>query len=201
MQISESSRLPTDAQARLLATVEAEQPCFLGANGHLWKRGNPDVVVMLGMADEVKAPGLEGRAVYPRGQFRPATCQIAMNEGWIVNDPQSWLPHDGQCVVALGEDGVIALGRWRQRKMAEPAPAAPVLEGRDREVVALAEHALRLGYQLVPTTDDARKHARRLKRAGWVERDYTSSSTMSVVPSASGLIEVNPDAADVAPIL
>lgn len=95
----------------------------------------------------------------------------------------------------LTEDGLLALNVWRQRKLAEP-PADPALEGRDREIVALAEHAVRLGFRLAPRTDEAKKDARRLRREGWVVRGHIGASTSSVVPTAMGAVEVNPGAAD-----
>jgi hypothetical protein len=100
--------------------------------------------------------------------------------------------------VDITDDGRIALGLWRQRQMAAPPTPVPRLEGRDREIVALADAAQRLGFALAPTSVAAKGAARRLKREGWVTRGFIGASTGSVLPSPSGQVEVHPDSADIA---
>jgi hypothetical protein len=99
-------------------------------------------------------------------------------------------------VLELTEDGTIALGVWRQRKLAAPPAPSPTLQGTDRDVVALAEHAMRLGYRLAPASDDARAQARRLAREGWVSRGHLGVGTRTLKPTALGTVEVDPAAAD-----
>jgi len=100
--------------------------------------------------------------------------------------------------LGLTEDGTLALGLWRHRKLTAP-PSAPTLAGRDREIVALAEHAARLGFRLAPSPDaQARADARRLAREGWVSRGYLGTGVRTLVPTACGEVEVNPQAADTA---
>lgn len=96
----------------------------------------------------------------------------------------------------LTEDGTLALGLWRERKLHAPPPLDPLLALEDRTIVEAAYRAVTLGYRLVPVTDDARKQARRLRREGWVIRGHVGASASSVVPSSSGFVEVAPDLAD-----
>lgn len=100
--------------------------------------------------------------------------------------------------LGLTEDGTLALGLWRQRKLTAPPAPTPTLDGRDREIVTLAEHAARLGFRLAPRTDQARADARRLKREGWVQRGHLGAGVRTLVPTAIGEVEVNPAAADTA---
>lgn len=100
--------------------------------------------------------------------------------------------------LALTEDGTLALGLWRHRKLTGPPAEEPALAGRDREIVALAEHAQRLGFRLAPRDDQARADARRLAREGWVTRGHLGAGVRTLVPTAVGSVEVNPQAADIA---
>lgn len=139
---------------------------------------------------------------------RVATVKACIKYGWLddlhkrrLHSPKTqWTREHVYELVQLDttEDGVIALGLWRERKLNAPAPPTPTLSGCAYEAVALADAAVRLGYRLVPHSDEARLQARRLKRDGWVHRGHVGASALSVVPTASGVVEVNPEAADVA---
>lgn len=100
--------------------------------------------------------------------------------------------------LALTEDGTLALGLWRHRKLTAPPAESPTLTGRDHEIVALAERAHRLGFRLAPREDQARAAARRLAREGWVTRGCLGAGVRTLVPTAVGSVEVNPQAADTA---
>lgn len=96
----------------------------------------------------------------------------------------------------LTEDGQIALGVWRERKLAAPPTPNPVLAGSDRDVVELATRAAALGYRLAPRDEVARRQARRLTRAGWVQRGCLGAGTRTLIPTALGQVEVDPQSAD-----
>ena len=98
--------------------------------------------------------------------------------------------------VRLTEDGQIALGAWRHRKLTAPPPPIPVLTGREREIVELADRAIRFGFRLVPKDKAAKAEARRLTRAGWVGRGWIGASTGTIEPTALGEVEVAPVNAD-----
>jgi hypothetical protein len=140
---------------------------------------------------------------------RRVTVLACVRHGWLNMDREITVTSQrfGRCwtmapqeytvrLLDLTEDGTIAVGVWRQRKMAAPPAPTPTLAGEDREVVALAENAVRLGYRLAPRTDEARAQSRRLAREGWVERGHLGVGTRTVKPTALGAVEVNPDAAD-----
>lgn len=139
---------------------------------------------------------------------RVATVKACIKHGWLndlhrreINVPKTkWTRAHTYALAQLDttEDGVIALGLWRHRKLTAPPKPAPTLAGHDYEVVALADRAARLGYRVVPHSDDARATARRLKRAGWIERGHVGASALSIIPTAMGVVEVNAEAADVA---
>lgn len=99
-------------------------------------------------------------------------------------------------VLDITEDGVIALGLWRQRKLAKPAETL-ALNGGDRELVALAHRARELGFVLLPDTDDAKRHARQLARTPFARRGWGGGvGTRSLEPTALGAVEVSPETAD-----
>ena len=131
---------------------------------------------------------------------RTATVRACARHGWIIAGHQTTLTSQrlGTCwtadereyklqPLALTEDGMIALGIWRQRVAALPEP---VLSEREREVVAASVQAARLGYVLVPMTDEARAEARRMARGPWVARDFVGISARSLVPTATGEMEI-----------
>jgi hypothetical protein len=67
--------------------------------------------------------------------------------------------------LTLTQDGTIALGVWRERKLhTQPAPT-PALSGRDRAVVELAARALALGTAWRPVMT-----RRGVRHAAWHAR-------------------------------
>lgn len=93
------------------------------------------------------------------------------------------------------EDGIIALGLWRERKLNAPPPPMPELADEEREIVQLANRALELGYALSPR-EPARKQARRLIRDGWFETCHIANSAYGLVPTAMAYVEIKPENAD-----
>lgn len=146
--------------------------------------------------------GREARRLGPR------TTNACIRHGWLaLSHPTMFaagVPLDygtrieGETIhqVELTEDGVIARGRWVQRKLSAPPAPSPVLEGVEREMVDVAARAGRLGCVVLPLTNEARQHARHMTRRGWVVRGWGGSSTMSFRPTNVGRVEVEPEGAD-----
>ena len=147
---------------------------------------------------------------------RTVTLAACLRHGWLSVEERVlasgarlvgvWLPGNSRRDPAvilrellLTEDGTIALGCWREHKLTSPPPELPRLTDRDREIVALADQAIRLGFRLAPREDQARADARRLARQGWVRRGYVGAGVRTLVPSALGQVEVNPEHADEPP--
>lgn len=164
----------TDAQGKLLALVEER---------HRDEHGDRRYVTSSAVTTHGPGNG------YFVGRTRRATVTACVRHGWLEIDPED-------CEAWVTDDGRIALGLWRQRKLSEPALPLPVLADDDRRVVTLADEALRLGYKLAPSSDDAKAQARRLRRDGWVKRGFIGASTSSVEPTPMATVEVNPGAAD-----
>lgn len=97
--------------------------------------------------------------------------------------------------IDLTEDGVIALGLWRERKLKAPPPPLPTLSDREREIVELAARALELGYALC-ACESARKEAKQMRDAGWWNGCWVANSVSGLVPSPLAVAEVFPDRAD-----
>ena len=108
--------------------------------------------------------------------------------------------HVALACVDLTDGGTIALGLWRQRKMSAPPAAAPEMNGREREVAELAQRALELGYALC-ARKPARQEARRMKRAGWFDRNgcWVANNASGLVPSSMAVVELRPELADGGP--
>lgn len=143
---------------------------------------------------------------------RRATLQACITHGWLNADHEreittacigvAWKGHGNHLwtvtlpAIAITDDGRIALGLWRQRKLEAPPVAAPVLDGADRAVVAASLEAVALGCRLVPVSDEARKQARRLKREGWIGRGMVGASATCILPTPIAIVEVAPESAD-----
>jgi hypothetical protein len=157
---------------------------------------------------------LESATGYRRdAQVRVATLEACLRHGWLAvahervfaqGLPLSnvWFVGRSQPTVVcreltLTEDGVIALGVWRERKLkADPLPV-PTLNDREREVVGLAHRALELGYALC-AREPARREAASLRRRGWFDRSgcWVANNASGLVPTAMAVVEVAPDQAD-----
>lgn len=152
-----------------------------------------------------------------RERPRKTTLRSCIRHGWVNSVHERilacglrhpavmWSGHPPGGMVlrelSLTEDGVIALGLWRHRKLTAPQVPEPTLAGRDREIVALAERAVRCGFRLAPCSDNARADARRLAREGWTTQGAFGVGVQAVLPTARGQVEVNPAAADSADTL
>jgi len=167
-------RVPSDAQARALAVIE-------------------------GYVERGKRVRLEGSGLFGvqyRGEWaghygsdlRPATVRAVFGYGWVESDAV-----DG--ATTLSEDGLIALGVWRSRKLRSSPPELPEMTDRDREVIELAQRALELGYALCARRP-ARAEARRLRRLGWITDCWVANAARGVVPTPLALVEIRPEQAD-----
>jgi hypothetical protein len=140
---------------------------------------------------------------------RVVTVEACIRHGWLSNRhqrtvhlpatklrpaAQDWELHQ----LDLTEDGLIAFGVWRERKLKSPPPPAPTLTEREREIAELASRAIELGYCLAPR-EPARKEARRLRREGWFNGCWIANSAYGLVPTGLTVCEINPDNADAAP--
>lgn len=139
---------------------------------------------------------------------RVVTVEACLRAGWLDGAqertidwpatayrlrPETW--HLRQ--LDLTEDGVIALGLWRARRLnAAPAPL-PRLTEREREIVELAQRAHELGYALC-ARKPARLEARRMRRAGWLGECWVANHAAGLVPTPMAICEVRPEMADTA---
>ena len=165
-------RVPSDAQARLLASVQ-------------------DSDSEVGITNGGEIAHTRGAITFYQGRVRIPTAAACFREGWLEGEI-------GTGTVELTEDGTIALGLWRARKLRAPAPPLPSLSDRQREVVELALRALEMGYALCPR-EPARLEARRMRRAGWFTDCWVANNATGLVPTPLALVEVRPADADSAP--
>jgi hypothetical protein len=209
-------KLPSDSQARVLSEIEhhaaQDEEVF-------WKpvEGNGRELATLfyeRLDRETNRGGLE--YLFWGSDYKPieATIRALAREGWVDDSHErvdvSGLPIIGVHYwgtekpepvftreLTLTEDGVIALGLWRQRRARATPDTPSALSDREREVVELATRALELGYGL-SAREPARKEARQLRKQGWFERRgaWIANSASALVPSASALCEVRPEKAD-----
>lgn len=204
-------RVPSDAQAAVLALIEghAEQGAAVewdtNPEQDSYRRSAARLYVE--QIDRVNDTGRLEPADGHTYAHRVVSVRACVAHGWLsdlhkrqIHAPRTQWTREHVFELSqldFTEDGVIALGLWRHRKLNAPQKPAPVLAGREYEAVALADRAIRLGYRLVPVSNDARDEARRLKRQGWVTRGFVGAHATSIYPSAAGVVEVNPEAADV----
>lgn len=210
-------RCPSDPQAAVLACIQTHEQAgeyLLAGDG-----SGHRTALVVERTDHGPLHGVEMfvaidesvSALVPAEHEFPLTASVAacVRHGWLTMDHEvtvtsqrfgrAWTMGPREYVLRqldITEDGVIALGLWRERKLNAPPTATPTLRGRDLEIVALAEHAHRLGFRLAPREDQARADARRLAREGWVTRSYLGAGVRTLVPTALGSVEVAPDRAD-----
>jgi hypothetical protein len=216
-------RLPSDAQATVLACVQEHdrngEQVYAGTSGgsrvglyverttaELHPSSVPPAVLMPQPdAGDVLLPYAGVKEV------RLATLQACVRHGWLDTVRTraittkcigvAWRPAGNPwdatvSVVDLTEDGTIALGAWRQRRLAAPVETLSLAPA-DRELLELAERANRLGFVLLPGTDQAKREARRLARGPFAQRGWGAGvGTRSLEPTALGVVEVNPAVAD-----
>lgn len=136
---------------------------------------------------------------------REATVRACIKQGWLSDLHKrtlSW-PATGRSKASeqhlaqldLTEDGVIALGLWRERKLNAPPAPTPTMTPREREIADLAQRAYDLGYALC-AREPARLEARRMRRAGWFGDCWVANSAMGLVPSPMAVVEIRPERAD-----
>jgi hypothetical protein len=205
-------KAPSDAQAKLLQLIEhvdrRGESVEWQANDDGYDRTKPSrarlrIEQVDREADRARfVPADEGRL-----EHRVATVKACIRHGWLSDlhqrsvhfapnryrrRPMDWELHQ----LDLTEDGVIALGLWRERKLKAPPAPLPILSDREREVIALSRRALELGYALAPR-EPVRKEARKLRKDGWFDRGcWIANSVAGLVPSATAISEVIPEYAD-----
>lgn len=203
-------KLPSDAQARLLSRVSD-----LEREGRevFWttEQGHARAAIFYEKEDrERHIAGFEHLFRLYREQPMVKTVRAAIRAGWLDDTHErifsSGLPligviyacDDPDPVVVeqltLTEDGRIALGVWRERKMAAP-PVQLEISDREREVIELADRALKLGYALC-AREPARQEARRMKKAGLLNGCWVAHNPDGLVPAAPAVVEVFPERAD-----
>ncbi len=209
-------KVPSDAQATLLGLVQR-----LNGEGREieWRSGcerdyRPSRAdLAYEVVDREKDTARLESADEGRREHRIVTVEACERAGWLhllhersmlikrrryyPSDPteETWRLRQ----LDLTEDGVIALGLWRERKLhAAPAPL-PSLTERETEIVELAGRALELGYALC-AREPARKEAKRMRKAGWWDGCWVANSVSGLVPSPLAVVEVFPDRADGVPL-
>lgn len=171
-------KAPTDAQGRFLALIHDR------SEDHDY--GDRRFVGRTAVWTHSAASG------YCLGRHKTATVAVCARAGWLEIDPDD-------AEARLTEDGIIALGLWRQRKLARPPAGMPTLSDREREVAELAQRALELGYALCPRKP-ARAEARRMRRAGWFSPHgcWVANNADGLVPTPMAIVELRPETADTA---
>lgn len=216
-------KCPSDAQAKLLALVAAQHGSDIE-----WRRGvdygkgkkaeyfagseyKPSRARLYIERTDREAnmshfePADEGRY-----EHRVATVEACLRAGWLDDlhrrtvsfaetewgkPPSTWMMHQ----LDLTEDGVIALGLWRERKLNSGPVEIPALTERERQVLVLAQMALDIGYVLCAgPKGPARLECRRMRKAGLIGDCWVANSASGIVPRAIALVEIAPDRADVA---
>ncbi len=201
-------RCPSDAQARLLGAIDDTSDIveFGADTKDSW--ANLVVERVDRERNVSRFESLDG-GYYSR-RHRRVTVQSCLRAGWLSDlhertlslPPSAWHPRARVWRLKqldMTEDGVIALGLWRERKLQSPPPEAPRLSDRGQEIVELAQRALELGYTLCPRKP-ARSEARALRRAGWFTPGgcWVANSASGLVPSPMAVVQVRPASADVA---
>ncbi len=207
-----SFRCPSDAQARALQRI-AEYGEVIWIPPHASRESvyGRSVAILLFEVDDREAETSCLQRDYG-DRIRIATVYACVRYEWLrvgVRVFASGLPIVGVYhpvggeksvvtrVLALSDDGELALGLWGERKLkAAPVPLAP-LSTREREMVALATHAHAAGFVLLPATDAAKRECRRLARTPYAQRGWgAGAGTRSLLPTALGKVEVMPEQAD-----
>lgn len=201
-------KCPSDAQAALLALVERHESLDhvveqVTSRVH-WKPSR--ALLVIEHIDREKNTMQMRSADAGRAEHRLATVDACLRHGWLDDlhtraitwPAQPGLPAgrvDQQRQLDLTEDGVIALGLWRERKLKAPAAPTPTMTDREREIADLAQRAIELGY-IICAQPEHRTEANRMRRAGWLRDCWVANSPLGLVPSALALVEVRPDDAD-----
>lgn len=203
-------RVPSNAQAALLAFLaghdEAGRTIEWCASGDYddYKPGRARLY--LEVIDREANTSRFEMADEHRYLHRVATVRACLGHGWLsglhrrmVTWPVSTLHREKRTwdlrQLDMTEDGVIALGLWRERRLKAPPMALPSLTVREREVVELAQRASELGYALC-ALEPSRSEARRMRRAGWFSGCWVANGATGLVPTPIAVVEVRPDLAD-----
>lgn len=215
-------KLPSDAQAALLNliaergeagdTVEwLTNPDQLG-----WHGPKSKAALLVEHVDRTRNTSTFQLADDGLWQHRLSTLRACLRHGWLADAGERTATRSYRAysvrrkerihrsetwwltALELTEDGVIALGRWRERKLQSPPPELPVLTDHQREIIELAQRAYDLGYALC-ARKPARAEARKMRRDGWWDGCWVANSATGLVPSPLAVAEVFPERADEAP--
>ncbi len=167
-------RVPSDAQARALAVIEG----YSARGERVRLEGSGLIGFWI----------LDGWNGHYGSDVRGSTVRAVFAQRWVESDPMD-------DATSLTEDGVIALGLWRQRKLRSPPATLPELTDRERDVLELAQRALELGYTLC-AREPARGETRQMRRAGWITDCWVANAARGIVPTPLALVEIRPDQAD-----
>lgn len=206
------SKLPSDAQVAVLTVVaeyEERGTDLYWRPGYAWRRGWAALA-----REEIDREVNRGAwLTWSQNDVREVSVSACVRHGWLDDSHEAVVvngittantyyvghlpPPDPEVLrqLTLTEDGVIALGLWRERRLAAPPPPLPTLSDSDKEIVELAQRAFELGYVLCPRKP-ARNEARRMRREGWFETCWVANSAYGLVPSPIALVEVRPTLAD-----
>jgi hypothetical protein len=206
-------KAPSDAQAALLSLIEKVE-----ADGEIveWRTNVEEPHYKPSRARLVveKVDREANTSHFPppdegRCDHRLATVEACLRHGWLggLHARAIHFPEDSHRnrkaqvwelrQLDLTEDGIIALGLWRERKLKAPAKSLPTLSEREQEIVAMARRALELGYALAPR-EPARREVRRLRNDGWLTKRgcWVANSVSGLVPTDSAIVAVLPEYAD-----
>lgn len=205
-------RVPSDAQAALLVLLAEHDEdgrtvewCAIGDEDD-YRPGRARLYVEV-IDREANTGRFESADGY-RHAHRLATVQACLRHGWLSDLHQRTLTWPASRhrpartwemrQLDATQDGVIALGLWRERKLNGPPAALPALTDRQRAVVELAQRARELGYALC-ALEPSRLEARRMRRAGWFTGCWVANSATGLVPTPIAVVEIRPEQADTAP--
>jgi hypothetical protein len=203
-------RVPSDAQAALLALIAEHEEAGRDVE---WMVATTETLdrpsrarLYIEVIDREKNTSSFTMADGWTYAHRVATVRACLRLGWLddlhqrtVRFPKHRYQRRDHArelhQLDLTEDGVIALGLWRERKLNAPPAPLPTLSAREREIVELAQRAHELGYALC-AREPARLEARRMRRAGWFGACWVANSATGLVPSPMAVVEVRPALAD-----
>jgi len=199
-------RIPSDAQAAFLSKLAEREE----AGDTIEWNATPDresstAALMVERVDRVKNTS-RFDPVWAI-QVRNVTLAACLKYGWLNDlhrravrvkqsrgEPRERLWDLRQ--LDFTEDGIIALGVWRERRLNAPPEPLPTLTDREREIVELAARAIELGYALAPRKP-ARAEARRMRDAGWFRQYGIANHVLGLAPTPMAIVEIRPDQADI----
>lgn len=202
-------RCPSDAQAALLALIAQHDERGENVEWQTNARDSHWASLQVERIDREAntsrfLPAYNGQTY----RYRIASVKACVRYGWLVTlhkrtfswpatewrKAHEWHLHQ----LDTTEDGVIALGLWRERKLNAPPAPTPTMTPREREIADLAQRAYDLGYTLA-AREPARAEANRMRKAGWFTDCWIANAARGLVPTPMAVVEIRPERADQAP--